>query len=358
MLRIEPRRELSRTMLWVTPVLAVVLTVLAGAVMFVAMGYDPLRSLRSFFVSPVTSLYGISELCLKATPLALCATGLAIGFRAGVWNIGAEGQLTLGAIAGGGLAIWFWDSTNPLLLPAMCLMGVLGGMAWAAIPAFLKTRFDVNEILVSLMLTYVATLLLSTLVYGPWKDPAAFNFPQSRYFPDVGILPIVLEGTRLHLGFPVTLLIVVAAWVLLARTIFGFEVKVIGAAPQAAAFAGFSREKMIWVSLLASGGLAGLAGLFEVAGPIQQLVPQISPGYGFTAIIVAFLGRLQPLGILAASLLMALSYIGGENAQIEVGLPKAVTGVFQGMLLFFLLAADVLIRYRVRVGRVARAAAA
>jgi simple sugar transport system permease protein len=344
-------------MFWLTPLIAVALTVLAGAIMFVAMGYDPLSSLRSFFISPLESFYGLTELCLKATPLMLCAIGLAIGFRAGVWNIGADGQLIFGAIIGGILPIWFWDSTNPLMLPGMCVLSILGGMAWAAIPAFLKTRWDVNEILVSLMLTYVASLILSTLVYGPWKDPTAYNFPQSRFFPEVAILPVLFEGTRLHVGFLVTLLVVVGAWVLLARTIFGFQVKVIGAAPHAAAFAGFSKARMIWVSLLASGGLAGLAGIFEVAGPIQQFVPTISPGYGFTAIIVAFLGRLQPLGILAASLLMALSYIGGENAQIEVGLPKAVTGVFQGMLLFFLLAADVLIRYRLRVGS-AKAAAA
>ncbi len=350
MLRLERRPAPSRAMLWSTPLLAVALTVLTGAVLFVVMGYSPGAALWSFFISPLSTSYGLAELALKATPLMLIGAGLAVGFRAGVWNIGAEGQLVLGALVGGTLGVWFYDSASPLLLPAMCVLGVLGGMLWAAIPAFLKVRWDVNEILTSLMLTYVAQLLLSALVYGPLKDPTAYNFPQSRFFSDAGTLPILIEGTRLHVGFLVTLVIVGALWVLMSRTIFGFEIKVLGAAPQAAAFAGFSRKRMIWLSLLLSGGLSGLAGLFEVAGPIGQLVPNVSPGYGFTAIIVAFLGRLHPLGIIGAAFLMALSFIGGENAQVQVGMPQAVTGVFQGLLLFWVLACDVLITYRIIVG--------
>jgi simple sugar transport system permease protein len=229
----------------------------------------------------------------------------------------------------------------------MCLAGILGGMAYAAIPAFLKTRLGVNEILTSLMLTYVATLFLSMLVYGPWKDPQGFGFPQSRMFTDAALLPVIMEGTRLHLGALIAVLVAIAAWVVMTRTVIGFEIKVVGQAPAAAAYAGFDRNRMIWLCLLASGGLAGLAGLFEIAGPIGQLIPVLTPGYGFTAIIVAFLGRLHPLGIILSGLLMALSYIGGENAQVEVGLPQAVTGVFQGLLLFFLLATDFLTKYRV-----------
>jgi general nucleoside transport system permease protein len=348
-LRIEARPEISRQLLYVTPVLAVALTVVAGFFIFLLMGYDPFLALYHFFISPLTSLYGLSELGVKAAPLIIIGVGLAIGFRANVWNIGAEGQLTVGAIAGGGIALAFWDETGAWILPLMCLAGVLGGMAYAAIPAFLKTRLGVNEILSSLMLTYVATLLLSTLVYGPWKDPAGFGFPQSRLFTDSALLPVILEGTRLHLGVLVAVLVAVAAWVVMTRTVIGFEIRVVGQAPAAAAYAGFDRSKMIWLCLLTSGGLAGLAGLFEIAGPIGQLIPNLTPGYGFTAIIVAFLGRLHPLGIIASGLLMALSYIGGENAQVEVGLPQAVTGVFQGLLLFFLLASDFLTKYRVRL---------
>jgi general nucleoside transport system permease protein len=347
-LKVEARPQISNQLLYVTPALAVALTVVAGFFIFLLMGYNPLQALYHFFISPLTSLYGLSELMLKAAPLIMIGVGLALGFRANVWNIGAEGQLTVGAIAGGGIALLFWEAEGFWILPLMCLAGILGGMAYAAIPAFLKTRLGVNEILTSLMLTYVATLFLSMLVYGAWKDPQGFGFPQSRMFTDAALLPVILEGTRLHLGAVVALLVAVAAWVVMTRTVIGFEIKVVGQAPAAAAYAGFDRNRMIWLCLLVSGGLAGLAGLFEIAGPIGQLIPVLTPGYGFTAIIVAFLGRLHPLGIIASGLLMALSYIGGENAQVEVGLPQAVTGVFQGLLLFFLLATDFLTKYRVR----------
>ncbi len=347
-LRIEARPEPSRAMRIATPFLAVILTVASGALLFALLGRDPLLSLHAFFVTPVSTLYGLGELGLKATPLILIGVGLAAGFRANVWNIGAEGQLVLGAICGGGVALWFWEVDAPWVFPLMVVAAVAGGVLWAAIPAFLKTRLDVNEILVSLMLTYVATLLLSALVYGPWKDPEGFNFPQSRMFGEAALMPPILEGTRLHAGILVALAVALAAWLWQARTLSGFALKVVGLAPAAARFAGFQQRHTVWVTLLLSGGLAGLAGLFEVAGPIGQLVPQVSPGYGFTGIIVAFLGRLHPVGVILAALLVALSYIGGEAAQIEAGLPQAVTGVFQGMLLFFLLATDFLIRYRLR----------
>jgi simple sugar transport system permease protein len=350
-LRIEPRREQSRTLLYLTPFLAVLLTVATGFVLFLLMGYDPLASLYHFFVSPLLTVYGLSELLVKGAPLILIAVGLAMGFRANVWNIGAEGQLTIGAIAGGGVALALWGVQGLWVLPLICLAGIVGGMAYAALPAFLKTRFGVNEILTSLMLTYVATLLLSLLVYGPWKDPQGFNFPQSRMFTDSALLPGILAGTRLTVGAVVALLVAVAVWVVMTFTIVGFQVRVVGQAPAAARFAGFSRNRIVWVTLLISGAFAGLAGVFEITGPIGQLIPVITPGYGFTAIIVAFLGRLHPLGIILSGLLMALSYIGGENAQVEVRLPQAVTGVFQGLLLFFLLASDFLVRYRVRLAR-------
>lgn len=350
LLKLESRGEVSRSMLYMTPLLAVGLTLLSGAVLFAILGHNPLAALRVFFISPISNAYSVSELFVKATPIVLIAVGLAMGFRANVWNIGAEGQLTLGAICGGALGLYFYDVETPFLLPAMMVVGVLGGMAWAAIPAFLKTKFNTNEILVSLMLTYVATLLLSVLVNGPLRDPDGFNFPESRLFHDSALLPVIWEGTRLHVGALVTLFVVVAGWIMISRHLIGFQVRVIGMAPKAASYAGFSQKKLVWFTLLLSGGLSGLAGLFEVSGPVGQLVPVISPGYGFTAIIVAFLGRLHPVGILLAGVLMALSYLGGEAAQIEMGMPSAVTGVFQGMLLFYLLACDVLIKYRLRFG--------
>ncbi|MEM7170379.1 MAG: ABC transporter permease [Pseudomonadota bacterium] len=349
MIRLEARGGASPIWIYATPFLAAGLTVVAGGILFALLGHPPIEGLYQFFIAPISSLYGLSELFLKATPIVLCAVGLALGFRANIWNIGAEGQLTLGAMLGGGMALAFYDVDTPFLLPLMALAGIAGGMAWASIPAWLKVRFNVNEILVSLMLTYVAVLLLSALVHGPWKDPDGYNFPESRLFHDAALLPVVWDSTRMHVGVLLTLAAVVAAWVILSRTLIGFQVKVVGLAPMAAGYAGFSRKKIIWFVLLVSGGLAGLAGMFEVAGPIGQLTPVISPGYGFTAIIVAFLGRLHPVGILFAGLLVALSYLGGEFVQIEMGMPEAVTGVFQGMLLFFLLASDVLIRYRLRL---------
>ncbi|CAO3401068.1 ABC transporter permease [Azospirillum sp. 11R-A] len=355
-IRLEPRGQASKTMVYVTPLLAVALTLLSGFILFLAMGFDPLKALYSFFVAPVTSVRGVGELVVKATPLVLCAVGLAIGFRANVWNIGAEGQLTLGAITGGGLALAFYGEGGWWLLPMMVIGGAIGGAVWAAVPAFLRLRFNASEILTSLMLNYVALLLLNYLVHGPFRDPDGFAFPESRLFEADATLPILWAGTRVHLGALLALLGVAGGWLLIARTFIGFQIKVIGLTPAAAGYAGFDQKRIVWLTLLLSGALAGIAGMGEVAGPIGQITASISPGYGYTAIIVAFLGRLHPVGILLAALLMALSFIGGEAAQIAMGLPKAITGVFQGMLLFFLLASDVLIRYRVRFG--ARRAAA
>jgi simple sugar transport system permease protein len=351
MLKLIPRKEPSQAMLYATPFLAVLFTVLAGFLLFTILGKDPVRAMGLIFFKPLTSFNSLAELLVKGTPLILIAVGLAIGFRAGVWNIGAEGQFTIGAITGGSVALAAYPDGGVWLLPLMSLFGALGGMAWAAIPAFLRTRFNANEILVSLMLTYVAILLLSFLVHGALRDPDGMNFPESRLFQDSAILPQLIPGTRAHVGFLVALFFVAAAYVYLERLIVGFQAKVLGQAPRAARFAGYSEKRIIWACFMISGGLAGLAGLFETAGPVGQLVPSLPVGYGFTAIIVAFLGRLHPIGILMSGLLMALTYIGGETAQIEMSLPSATTSVFQGMLLFFLLATDVLVNFKIVSGK-------
>ncbi len=356
MIRLEPRGEFSRAWSYGSPVLAIVLTLATTDLIFTVLGKDPGIALYTFFVKPLTTTRGLSELLVKASPLVLIATGLSLGFRANVWNIGAEGQYTLGAIVGGGIGLWCNDSQSALVMPAMIAGGVAGGVAWAAIPAWLRTRFNANEILTSLMLTYVAELILIYLVTGPWRDPQGYGFPQSAMFNDVATIPNLVPGTRLHLGVLISLLVVAGAWLLLGKSLVGFQLKVVGQAPRAARYAGFSDKALIWFSLLLGGGLAGAAGLFEVSGPVGQLTSQISPGYGFTAIIVAFLGRLHPIGVLFAGLLLALSYLGGEAAQIDLGLPGAVTGIFQGILLFYLLGCDILIHYRLRLG--SRAASA
>jgi simple sugar transport system permease protein len=300
-------------------------------------------------VAPISSLNGIAELGVKAAPLVLIGVGLAIGFRANVWNIGAEGQLILGAIVGGGVGLAAGDSAGFWILPAMIIGGAVGGALWAAIPALLKTRFNASEILTSLMLTYVAQLLLIYLVVGPWKDPDGYGFPQTRLFGEGATMPILVSGTRVHLGVLAAVIAVAVCWLIHAKTLLGFQLRVLGQAPRAAAYAGFSGEGLTWFALLLGGALAGLAGVFEAAGPIGQLTPSISPGYGFTAIIVAFLGRLHPVGVLLGGIVLALSYLGGEQAQIALGLPKAITGIYQGVLLFFLLGADLLVGYRIRL---------
>jgi len=357
MLKLEARPEPSRIAGWLSPLLAAAATLVVGFILFTALGKDPWVAFHAFFVKPVSTRYGVGELLLKATPLMLIAVGLAAGYRANVWNIGAEGQLTMGAIFGGGVALLLQDSTSALVLPAMMVAGVAGGMFWAAFPAWLRTRWNASEILTSLMLVYVATLTLSLLVHGAWRDPEGFNFPQSKMFGEAALLPILLAETRLNIAWPIALAVVALAWLFMRRSLAGFQMRVAGLAPAAANYAGISAHRTVWLGMLIGGACAGLAGVGEVAGPIGQLLPSVSPGYGFAAIIVAFVGRLHPLGIVFASLLMSLLYLGGESAQINLAMPSAVTGLFQGTLLFFLLAADVFINYRLRFVRWSRRAA-
>ncbi len=348
MLKLEARPQASRLWSYGSPLLALAITVLIGVALFAALGKDPVRGLQVFFWEPVKSPYALGELALKATPLLLVALGLAVCFRSNIWNIGAEGQFVIGAVAAGGIALLADKTTGPWIVPAILVAGVLGGMAWAGITALLRDRFNANEILVSLMLVYVATLLLGYLVYGPWKDPMGYNFPQTRMFERVTQMPKLFAGSRVTIGLPLALAGSALLWVFLFRTRAGFALQVGGLAPAAARYAGFSSRRALWAALLISGATAGLAGALEVAGPIGQLTPYVPAGYGFAAIIVAFVGRLHPVGMVFSALLMSMFYIGGELAQSRLGLPKSLTGVFQGLLLFTLLACDTLIAYRVR----------
>ncbi len=352
--KLVPRESASRVWIWLSPVVAILLTLLAGCALFAALGTSPLQGLNVFIVAPVASVRGWSELALKATPLILCGVGLAVCFRASVWNIGAEGQLIAGAIVGGGIALLATAESPRVWFVLVLLASMVGGALWASITAWLRDRFNANEILVSLMLVYVAQQLISWLVQGPWRDTRGYGFPQSELFAAAARLPIV-EGTRLNAGSVLALLAAAALWWLLARSVIGFQLKVVGLAPRAALYAGFSNRRTLWIALVLSGSLAGLAGGLEVAGPIGQLTSTISPGYGFAAIITAFVGRLHPVGVVLASLVMALFYVGGELAQSRLGLPSALTGIYQGLLLFFLLACDTLVNYRVQSFRTAAA---
>ena len=350
MLRLERRPEPSAFWRWASPVLALALTVLMGMALFAALGKDPISGLRVFFWEPVRTAYGWSELLVKATPLLLMALGLAVCFRSNIWNIGAEGQFVIGAVAASGVALTAGPGSGAVWV-AVLLAGVLGGMAWAAVVALLKDRFHANEILVSLMLVYVAVQVLNFLVYGPWKDPMGYNFPQTPTFDASARVPRLVDGLRLHVGWLLACVGVVALWVFLSRTLAGFAQQVGGWAPAAARYAGFGERRSLWVALLVSGATAGLAGALEVAGPIGQLTPHVPSGYGFAAIIVAFLGRLHPLGMVGSALLLSLFAIGGELAQSRMGLPKSITGVFQGLLLFNLLACDAWMTVRLRWAR-------
>ena len=346
MLRLEKRADVSKLMSYVSPLIAIVLMLIGGLIIFSLLGKDPIEGFRIFFISPVSDIYGVSELFLKATPLMLVAVGLAIGFRANIWNIGAEGQYIMGGVAASAVALYFYESEGPHILLLMIVAGGVGGMMWASIPAFLKTRFNTNEILVSLMLVYVAQLMVSWLVHGPMKDPDGFNFPQSRMFEDSALLPMLIEGTRLNAAFLFALSALVVGYIFMFRSFFGFQMQVAGFAKNAARYAGFSAKRMVWIGLLSGGGMAGLAGMSEVSGPMGQLTEHVSNNYGFAAIIVAFVARLNPIGIFFASLLMALLYLGGEQAQQYMNLPSSISNVFQGMLLMFLLGSDVFITYR------------
>ncbi|QFT61865.1 ABC transporter permease [Roseivivax sp. THAF30] len=355
MIRLEKRPQPSRTWTLASPILAVLLTMIVGGALFAALGAEPLTAIRTIFWDPLFNpqfaSYSRPQLLVKAGPLILIAIGLSLGFRAGIWNIGAEGQYIMGAICGAGAGLAFYPSDSALIFPLMILAGALGGWAWAMIPALLKVRFGTNEILVSLMLVYVAESILASVASGLLRNPEGMGFPGSRNFRDWDAVANteIIANTGMHFGVLTAFVAVIAAYVLLARHIQGFNIRLSGEAPRAARFSGVNPAAVIVFCLGIAGALAGLAGLFEVTGPAGQISIDFNSGYGFTAIIVAFLGRLHPVGILLAGLLMALTYIGGELAQLMLGLPGAAIQLFQGMLLFFLLGVDVFTNYRVRL---------
>ena len=350
-MRIEliKRPQPSRWFSALSPLIALALAMICGAILFALMGKDPFAALHAFFIEPLLDIWSIHELLVKAAPLILIAVGLSVCYLSNNWNIGAEGQLTMGAIAGSMMPIVFPDVQGWYVLPMMLLMGMAGGALYAAIPALLKVRFNANTILTSLMLVYVAQFFLDWLVRGPWRNPAGMNFPESQQFHDYAILPEIWSASgRAHWGFVFAIVAAFALWFMLRSTLKGFQIKVVGQSPRAARFAGFSTGKITFFAFLLSGALAGLAGISEVSGAIGQLRTTITPGYGFTAIIIAFLGRLNPLGIIAAGLVLALSYLGGEAAQLSIGISEKAARVFQGMILFFVLACDSFIHYRIR----------
>ena len=355
MIMLEKRPQPSRGWTFATPVVAVVLTMVFGGLLFAALGQDPLVTIRTIFLDPLFSEFAWfyrPQLLIKGAPLVLIAIGLSFGFRAGIWNIGAEGQYTVGAICGAAVGLAFYPMESFFIFPLMIVAGALGGLLWAMIPGVLRVKFGTNEILVSLMLVYVAEQLLASMALGALRNPEGMGFPGSRnlaQYPSASSW--INQSAGMHWGVVMALIAVIFAYIALSRHIFGFNVRLSGQSPRAARFAGVNPAKLILICMGISGALAGLAGLFEVAGPAGQVSIDFNVGYGFTAIIVAFLGRLHPVGILLAGGLMALTYIGGEIAQSNLGLPIAAIQILQGMLLFFLLAVDVLTNYRMVFAR-------
>ncbi len=349
---LERRAERSTWIAVASPLIAIALTLITISILFAMLGKNPMHALGVYFLDPLLDPYSLSEIAVKASPLVMIGVGLSLCYMANIWNIGAEGQFVIGAVFGSWIAVATQGThAGPWVLPAMLILGALGGALYALIPALCKVRFGASEILTSLMLVYVADLILDYLVRGPWRDPHGFNFPTTADFDPNATVPVLFNGSRVHVGCLITLAVVAVAAVMLGRTIKGFEIRVVGAAPKAARFAGFNADQLTIFTFMVSGALAGLAGIIEVAGPIGHLQPGISPGYGFTAIIVAFLGRLNPVGILIAGLFLALTFIGGEGAQISMKIPLDLTKVFQGILLFYVLACDSMIVYRIRLLR-------
>jgi len=356
--RFEKRPEPSRLMLVVTPIASVLLTMLIGVIVFDALGIDGQRAVIDIFLTPLLASYKWQDVAVKAAPLIIISLGLAVGNRASVWNIGAEGQYIIGALGAAGVGIAAGAAGGPVVILLMILAGIAGGTAWAAVPAVLKTRFSVNEILSSLMLTYVALQVLSYLVGGPWKDPNGRNFPATAPLTADQALPVLFPGTTIHLGVAIALILPFVFWLVMARSVFGYQIRVVGSAPNAARHGGFDSNQTVWFAMLIGGGMAGLAGALEFAGALKAINLGFPSGYGFTAIIVAFLGRLHPIGCLIAGIVLAVTYVGGQVAQTTVHIPNATAGIFQAMMLFFILASDVLVRYRLRIIPAGKAAPA
>ncbi len=348
-IKLEKRREPSMMMLVVTPIASVLLTMLIGMVVFDLIGINGFRAVVDIFLTPILASYKWQDVAVKAAPLVIIALGLSVGNRAGVWNIGAEGQYIIGALCAAGVGLAFGTTGGPFVVVLMVAAGMIGGAAWAAVPAALRTRFSVNEILSSLMLTYVALQVLGYLVGGPWKDPNGRNFPATAPLADNQSLPVLFPGSTVHLGVLIAVILPFVFWFLMTRSVFGFQIRVVGSAPHAARHGGFDAKQTIWLALLISGAMAGLAGSMEFTGVLHKIDLGFPSGYGFTAIIVSFLGRLNPIGCLIAGIVLAITSVGGQVAQTTVHIPNSTAGIFQAMMLFFILASDILVRYRVRL---------
>jgi len=334
---------------WWVPFLSIFLALLFCAVFIGMNGINPITVYLKMFKGAFGTGYGISETLVKAIPLLLCGLGVSIAYRIAIWNIGAEGQFIAGALAATAVTIYFPGMPGFLILPLMVVMGMVGGAIWGLLTAIPRAYFQVNELITSLMLNYVALLLLNYFVFGPWKDPKGFNFPGTAEF-DTYAQMATLGGTRLHLGLIFGLVAVALYAFFIKYSKWGYELRLIGANPTAAKYAGIRINKHILIVMAISGGLAGLAGMSEVSGVAHRLMYGISPGYGYTAIIVAWLAKLNPIGLIVSSILFGGLIVGGFSVQ-TIGLPASTSLMLQGAILFFLIGGEKMSRLRFKLNR-------
>ncbi len=348
---VTERRELSSQLLrFCAPLVSIAVALFVAGFLLLAAGVNPLAAYQDILVESLGSLYGLSETLVKTTPLIFAGLGVSLAFRMQIWNIGAEGQIYMGAMAASGVALFSGIDNHGLMLLAMFSAAFLCGGCWAGVAGFLRARWQVNEVIVTLLMNYIAILFVDYLVYGPWKDPKGFNFPLTAQFSDAARLAEYFD-TRLHSGFFLALFMALVLYLFMERTIWGYEIKVIGSNPKAAQYAGMKTGLAIFTVLFLSGAIAGVAGFSEVAGLQHRLQHGISPGYGYTAIIIAWLAKRSAIGVVIVAFLMGVLLVGGDSLQIYWQLPVAFVYAFQGLILFFLLASDFFIQYRVKLVR-------
>lgn len=331
---------------WWIPFLSVLLALAVCGIFIAANGMNPFPVYKKMFTGAFGTAYGLTETLVKAIPLLLCGLGVAIAYRISVWNIGAEGQFAAGAMAATAFTIYFPNMPGILIIPAMIVFSIVAGGIWGLLTAIPRTYFQVNELVTSLMLNYVALLAMDYFVFGPWKDPEGMNFPGTPMFTAAQSLP-VLGDTRLHLGLLFGIIAIVLYGFFIKYTRWGYELRLIGANPEAAKNAGIRISRHILMVMLISGGLAGLAGMAEVSGVTHRLMYGISPGYGYTAIIVAWLAKLHPVGLAVSSFLFGGLIVGGYSVQ-TIGLPSSISEMLQGAILFFLIAGGTMSKFRLR----------
>ncbi|WP_200805900.1 ABC transporter permease [Desulfonispora thiosulfatigenes] len=344
MIRIAKRSDMNKRKYVTIQITAVLLALLTAAIFIVLLGHNPLEVYSSMLKGAFGSSYRFKETVIKAIPLVITSLGIGIAFKMKFWNIGAEGQIIMGAFLASWVGLSFPDLPKLVLLLLMFIGGFIGGGMWALIPAFLKAKWETNETIVTLMMNYIALKWITYLQFGPWKDPKAMGFPKIPYFSDNGILP---DFFGVHLGWVITLVLVVLVYIFMNHSKKGYEIAVLGESENTARYAGISVPKTIILALILSGGLSGITGFIQVSGVSNNLSIQIAGGVGYTAIITTWLAGLSAPVILVVSFLFAVLIQGGAFIQTAFGIPEAAASMLQGIILFFVLGSEFFVRYKV-----------